>query len=145
MKLNNKGWGLSFLIIVGTLFLLILIFVSLSIRSMTHQVKYDDKDDKNKSSENMTIDDGLYEPLELVLKRAGESYTIDNSSEIDNISDHLIVTFQDLKLRGYIESLADPNGTGNCDGYVFIKHDYSVQSFIKCDSYKTTNYDLWVD
>ena len=145
MKLNNKGWGLSFLIIVGTLFLLILIFVSLRIRSMTHQVKDDDKDDKNKSSENMTIDDGLYEPLELVLKRAGESYTIDNSSEIDNISDHLIVTFQDLKLRGYIESLADPNGTGNCDGYVFIKHDYSVQSFIKCDSYKTTNYDLWVD
>lgn len=145
MKLNNRGWGLSFLIVIGTIFLLILILVSLRIRSMTHQIKDDDKDDKNKTSETTTINGGLYESLELVLKRAGETYTIDNSSEIDNISDHLIVTFNDLKARGYIESLADPSGNGNCDGYVFIKNDYSVQSFIKCSGYETTNYNLWVD
>ena len=143
MKLNNKGWGLSFLIVVGALFLLILIFVSLRIRSMTHQTK--DSDKNNKTNESTTIDGGLYESLELVLKRAGESYTVDNASQIDNISDHLIVTFYDLKVRGYIESLADPNGAGNCDGYVFIKNDYSVQSFIKCANYETTNYSLWVD
>ena len=39
MKLNNRGWGLSFLIVIGTIFLLILILVSLRIRSMTHQIK----------------------------------------------------------------------------------------------------------
>ena len=145
MKLNNRGWGLGFLIVIGAIFLLILIFVSLRIRALTHQTKEDNKSDKNQSTETTTMDSGLYESLELVLKRAGEAYTIDNSSLIDNISDHLIVDFEELKTKGYIESLADPKGNGNCDGYVFIKHDYSVQSFVKCSSYKTTNYDLWVD
>ena len=145
MKLNNRGWGLSFLIVIGAIFLLILIFISLKIRSMTHQIKDDNKEDSNKSSENRNIDSGLYSSLETVLKRAGESYTVENSSIIDNADDHVIVNYSELKSKGYIESLADPNGNGNCDGYVFIKLDYSVQSFIKCDGYKTTNYDLWVE
>ena len=46
MKLNNRGWGLSFLIVIGAIFLLILIFISLRIRSMTHQIK-DDKIDED--------------------------------------------------------------------------------------------------
>ncbi|MBR5662038.1 MAG: hypothetical protein IKX00_00115 [Bacilli bacterium] len=145
MKLDNRGWGLGFLIVIGALFLLILIFVSLRIRALTHQTKSDDKSDKNKTNENTTIDSSLYETLEQVLKRAGESYTINNSSLIDNIDDHITVDYEELKSSGYIESLADPSGNGNCDGYVFIKNDYSVQPFIKCSNYKTTNYDLWVD
>lgn len=145
MKLNNKGWGLSFLIVIGALFILILIFISLRIRSMTHQIKDDDKKDSNKSSDNRVIDGGLYDSLEAVLKRAGEAYTVDNSYVIDNIDDHLIVNYSELKSRGYIESLADPNGSGDCNGYVLIKLDYSVQSFIKCQNYETSNYNLWVD
>lgn len=143
MKLNNRGWGLGFLIVIGALFLLILIFVSMRIRSMTHQLKDDKKTDN--SSENSKINKDIYVALEERLKKAGETYTIYHPSLIDNTNDHLIVWFDTLKSEGLIESLADPSGNGNCSGYVFIKTDDSVQSFIKCEDYKTLNYDLWED
>lgn len=145
MKLNNKGWGLGFLIVIGTLFLLILIFVSIRIRSITHQSKDDNKSSNNSSSENMTIDSSLYVSLEQVLKRAGETYTVYHTTLVENTSDHLIVSFDTLKSEGLIESLSDPYGNGDCEGYVFIKSDYSVNPFIKCSKYETLNYSLWVD
>ena len=148
MKLDNRGWSFNFFIVVGTLFLLILIVVSIRIRSMTHQFKEDNKEDSNKSSEKSTInktDDNVYVLLEQTLKKAGDSYAALNSSMVDDIDDHIIVSYETLKSNGFIESLADPNGSGDCDGYVFIKSDYSVQPFIKCSNYETLNYSLWVD
>lgn len=143
MKLNNRGWGLSFLIVIGVIFILILIFVSLRIKGMTHQLKDDDKTSKTIQKEEMN--NSIYLSLEQALYKAGESYTVYHSSLIDNTSDHLIVWFDTLKQEGFIESLADPNGAGNCNGYVLIKNDYSINSFIKCSNYETLNYTLWVD
>lgn len=142
MKLNNKGWGLSFLIIIGVIFLLILIFISLRIRSMTHQMKDDDK--KNtKTSEKTKVDASLYKSLEERLKKSGETYIVVEPNVIDSINNYLVVSFNTLKEKGYIESLADPSGNGNCNGYVLIKNDETVQPFVKCESYETLNYDLW--
>lgn len=145
MGLNNKGWSFSFFIIVGAIFLLLLIFVSIRIRNMTHQAKKDNKNDSVKTKENTTINDGLYTSLEQVLKRAGESYSVYHTALIDNTTDHLIVSFYTLKEEGFIESLADPDGSGDCDGYVFIKNDYSINPYIKCHNYETLNYSLWVN
>ena len=72
---NNKGWGLGFLIIVGVLFLLILIFVSLRIRALTHQFK-DNKKDKKQTTEKSSVNTDLYRTLEASLEKAGESYSI---------------------------------------------------------------------
>lgn len=144
MKLNNKGWGLSFLIIVGVIFLLILIFISLRIRSMTHQLKDDDKK-TSKTSEKKTIDSSLYKSLEERLLKSGETYIVVEHNIIDSINNYIVVPYTTLKEKGYIESLADPSGKGDCAGYVLIKNDESVQPFIKCESYETLNYDLWVE
>ena len=146
MKLNNRGWGLGFLIVVGAIFLLILIFVSIRIRVMTHQM--DEKKDSNKTQEkssNDSVNRGLYTVLEQTLKKSGETFTIYHTTLIDNIDDHLIVWVSTLKQEGLIDTLDDPEGEGECNGYVFIKNDGSVQSFIKCSKYETLNYTLWAD
>lgn len=143
MKLNNRGWGLGFLIIVGVFFLLLLILVSMRIRSLTHELK--DSDSKNETSENTSSSGNLYVSLEEVLKKAGESYTMYHGSLVENTSDYFTVWFDTLKNEGFIESLPDPEGAGNCSGYVLIKNDYSVYPFIKCSNYESLNYYLWVD
>ena len=145
MKLNNRGWGLGFLITIGTIFIIILIAVSIGIRSMTHQLKDDKKDSKSSDSTTTTTNNSLYELLEASLQKAGESYTNYHPTMVENTEDHLIIKYDTLKNEGFIETLKDPNNDGDCAGYVFIKHDYSVQSFIKCKDYTTTNYELWVD
>jgi len=144
MKLNNKGWGLGFLIIVGVLFLLILIFVSLRIRALTHQFK-DNKKDKKETSEKSSVNTDLYRTLEASLEKAGESYSIYHLTLMENSSDHVIVWYETLKNEGFIESLPDPEAEGECKGYVMIKDEDSVESFVKCSKYETLNYDLWVD
>ena len=146
MKLNNKGWWLGFLIVIGTIFLLILIFVSIRIRTMTHQMN--NKKHENKTTENRkndSVNTGLYSVLEQTLKKSGETFTIYHPTLIDNIDDHLIVWVSTLKQEGLIDTLDDPEGEGECNGYVFIKNDGSVQSFIKCSKYETLNYTLWAD
>ena len=83
MKLNNKGWGLGYLIVVGVLFILILVFVSLRIRALTHQFK-DDKKDNKKSSVKSDVNTDLYRTLEARLEKAGESYAVYHHTLIEN-------------------------------------------------------------
>lgn len=145
MKLNNRGWGLGFLIVVGAIFILILIFVSIRIRTMTHQADTKEDTKTSENSKNESVNTGLYSILEQTLKRSGETFTIYHPTLIDNIDDHLIVWASTLKQEGLIDTLDDPEGDGECNGYVFIKKDGSVQSFIKCTKYETLNYTLWAD
>ena len=143
MKLNNKGWGLGFLIVIGCLFLLILIFVSIRIRSLTHQQKKNNNSESTESSQ--TNYDGIYTSLEGQLQKAGESYAVYHPTLVENTTDHIIVYFYKLKEEGFIESLPDPEADENCVGFVMIKNDGEVKPFIKCNNYKTLNYDLWVE
>ena len=145
MKLNNRGWGLGFLIVIGTLFLLILIFVSFRIRSLTHQLTDDEKNKISEKTTNDSINTGLYKSMEETLAKAGEMYALEHPTLVDTTTDHLIVWLSTLKQESLISSLDDPDGDGECSAYVFIKQDGSVQPFIKCNKYETLNYSLWVD
>ena len=145
MKLNNKGWGLGFLLVFGALFLLILIYVSFRIRSMTHQLT---DDEKNKISEKETKDNinvSLYKSMEDTLSKSGEMYVLDHPTLVENTEDHLIVWLSTLKQESLIGSLDDLEGQGECSAYIFIKQDGSVQPFVKCSKYETLNYSLWVE
>lgn len=149
MKLNNRGWGLNFLIIVGALFILLLVFVSIRIRSVTHQIKEDGKKSNSSNKEYVPDNNEVYILLEQSLKKAGESYSVMVTiPAVLDYHDQFVVKYETLKNSGYIESLRDPSGNGDCEGYVLIKVDdgnNSVDPYIKCEKYKTLNYDLWVD
>ena len=145
MKLNNKGWGLGFLIIVGAIFLLILIVSSIKINKFIKDSKDDSKKQQNTSTDTKVDNNAIYTALELRLEDAGESYIVYHETLLDYVEDHIIVKYSTLKDEGHISSLPDPDGEVNCDGYVMIKTDFSVKPFLKCTNYKTLNYDLWVD
>jgi hypothetical protein len=116
MKLNNKGWGLSFLLVVGTIFLLILIFVSIRINSMTK------KHNQNRKLQEEIVDSSkssnpLYSALETQVENAGKSYVVYHSTLVENSSDHIIVSKNKLIEEGFISDLSDPDGNGTCDAY----------------------------
>ena len=143
MKLNDKGWGLGFLIIAAVIIFLILIVSSIKINNLIKESK---KTNSNSTKINNNVDDSaLYKTLETNLEDAGESYVLYHETLLDYTDDYIIVDYETLKNEGHITSLPDPNGNKNCDGFVMIKTDYSVKPFIKCSKYKTLNYDLWVE
>jgi hypothetical protein len=146
MKLNNRGWGLGFLIIAGVIVILILIVTSIKINNLIKDNRK--SNDSNKNSQQTDTSDNvetsaLYKTLETNLEDAGEAYLIYHETLLDNTDDFIIVKYDTLKSEGHITNLPDPVGNKNCDGYVMIKTDFSVKPFIKCSNYKTLNYDLW--
>lgn len=140
MKLNNKGWGLSTLIIFGVIFILILVFISIRINSI---VKYDKKNDNVDSEENVKANDPLYASLEEKLIKSGESYLIYHQTLLDNEDNYIIVSTDELKSEGHLANLVDPVTKGECDGFIKIDSTEVISPFISCQNYKTTDYDLW--
>lgn len=146
MKLNNKGWGLGYLIVVGTVIIIILIISSVKIRNFIRENQESNKKKQNDAVDTIKTDNNaIFTALELRLEEAGESYTVYHETLIDNTEDYLIVSYDELKEEGHISSLPDPDGDKSCDGYVMIKPDFSVKPFLSCTNYKTLDYDLWVE
>ena len=146
MKLNNKGWGLTYLIVAGCVILLILIITSIRINSFIKENKKNHKADNSDSSEVRDYDySSFYITLEETLVKAGRSYSSYHETLINNTEVYTLVTYDTLKEEGFISSLSDPAGNGSCDGYVLIYNDYTVKGFIECEKYKTEDYDKWVE
>ena len=77
LKLNEKGWGYGFLIFFGALFLLLLISVGISIKSLTNKNKKNNPVPLNQTKNY----DRMYALLESKLKNAGEYYILDNEKD----------------------------------------------------------------
>lgn len=149
MKLNERGWGYKSLIIFSALFIVILIGVSVVITRYTKTLKDDKKKKENNTQEKTNIENQTnsytYQILERDLQNAGESYSVYHSTLIDFTDTYLIVNSDVLEQDGFSETIEDPVDGSPCDGYVKIDSDGDVKAFIKCQEYKTPDYDLWVE
>ena len=146
MLLNNRGWGLRYIIVIICVTALILIFTSLRIRAFIRDNRDSNKTSENgKKSKDTRDDANLYSALEIELEEAGEAYIIYHETLLEYSTDHVIVSYDTLKDEGFINGLPDPASDKNCDGYVMIYDDSSAKGFISCEKYETMNYDLWVD
>lgn len=139
-KLDNKGFGLVSVIVIGCIFILILIFLSIRISSM----KKNNKNNKSEQASTQVTDVTLYKQVEKTLQDAGESYVIYHDELSDYSIDFLIVNYSTLKEEEMIKSLADPNSDKPCDGFVKINNDGTVEPFIKCKNYTTNGYNDWI-
>lgn len=136
LKLNEKGWGYGFLIFFGALFLLLLISVGISIKSLTNKNKKNNPVPLNQTKNY----DRMYALLESKLKNAGEYYILDNETYINEESMSTKISFNFLKSKGYIDDLLDPIYSTPCDGYVIVKSLDDITPYIQCSEYKTPNY-----
>ena len=135
MKLNNKGFGISTMLIVGALFLIILVAVSIRISNIPKSTS------TGSNSSDSTKNDNNYASLEEKLKKAGDSYSLYHDTLISYSSSSIKVTYDQLYEEGYINILTDIKTGASCDGYVVIDTDYDVTPYLKCDSYKTLGYE----
>ena len=138
MRLNEKGWGLNTLLIVGSIFIVILLFVSITIKNFISRMKEDNKS-------NQTVSVSPYETLENNLKKSGESYVSYHNTLVTLSNESLTISFDQLHDEGYIDNLYNEDTDENCTGYVIIYNDGTVKPYIKCINYVTEEYYDWID
>ena len=119
MKLNNRGWGLTQMIIMSTILFFLLFVVSYYI-----YVFYNKLDERDGSQ---------YFALESKLKSAAVLYSKNISSPSGRVS------LYTLKSLGYIDTFNDEDGRV-CNGYV-IYNDDRFDSYIRCNGFVSSNYD----
>ena len=119
MKLNNRGWGLTQMIIMSTILFFLLFVVSYYI-----YVFYNKLDERDGSQ---------YFALESKLKSAAVLYSKNISSPSGRVS------LYTLKSLGYIDTFNDEDGRV-CNGYV-IYNDDRFDSYIRCNNFVSSNYD----
>ena len=125
MKLNNKGWGTTEMIMLSCGLLLALLvsvfFISQLYKNLGKEV-----------SNN-------YLKLETDLANAGERYIKDKHINVENT---LVVNSETLILDGYISDLKDKDGN-ICHGYVNVSNKNNTleyKGYIKCNNYETSSY-----
>ena len=138
MKLNNKGWGLSTLLIC---FCIILIFLVISVYYAYRFSEKIDKDIEPDNSDNIVID--YYKNLENNINSAILNY-INNGQIIVNNGSTMMLGLTDLRELGFTENIIDKVTRNECSGYVIIKNINNVMdinSYLKCDNYITEGYN----
>lgn len=82
-----------------------------------------------------------YEELESKLEESIKAY-VDQKFIYPDEGKNIKVTYQELKSNDAIDNLN--NEDEECDGYGIVLHDgniFKYQTYIKCNDYKTKNYD----
>ncbi len=125
MKLNNKGWGTTEMIVIS-LALLIALIVSIYFISKLY------------GSFSLSNSNKIYVDLENNLVKATRKYVRDNDI---NVVTNYRVSYELLKQNGYINELKDSNNK-DCNGYVIITNlDSKVyyKGYVICENYVTEN------
>lgn len=138
LKLNNKGWGMSTMVICTTLILcalLVATFFSIRLFSQINNPLVVDNSLEDKQEE-INIDD--YYKMESDLGKSAIDYLQTLSINLNDLSYR--ISYEVLKTHGFIETLVDTKTNKECVGYAIVNNNFSYDSFIKCDSYVSEGY-----
>ena len=143
MGLNNKGWGLSELLIgiaIIIAFLLIAVFFSLRLNSMLNDIS---NNDNNK--DKTYVDDSYYVNKISDMVIATDNYLKDNNLELE-IGSYIKVDLASLIQLNYIkEDIKDYKSNIPCKGYTMSTKDSNgivdIKGFLSCDNYVTKGYE----
>lgn len=127
-KLNNKGWGLSSMIVYTCIILIALLIATFYVIAL-----YSDLDKNLYGSANS------YHEQEENLKNNAIKYIKSRTKGDGNYT----ITYGILKENNYIGKIQDNKTNNECDGYVKIEvkdYNYEAKSYLKCDSYVTEGY-----
>ena len=136
MKLDNKGWGLSTLLIC---FFIILFFLIISVYyAHTFSTKID-----NEQNESEELNNNYYKELESNINFIVNDY-INSGKIVVNNGSTTLLGLSELKQLGFTENIIDEVTKNECSGYVIIKNINNVMdinSYLKCDNYITEGYN----
>lgn len=138
--MNEKGFGLSELLVFIGIFLFILVAVTIYGRvklgneSFYAQPDVDISEQDDEKYEEITINKD-YLTLENKIKDAARKYQFDKEYD-------MIITLKELQSKKLINDLVDPNSKEICNGYVlFVASEKSYIPYINCSGYVTDSYN----
>lgn len=138
--LNNKGWGLSTLVICLAVILFFLLISFVSAINFNNKIESENKNETN--SGDRIIDNEYYINLEKNMDQAAIKYINSNISDFEN-NETIMISAKRFIEYGYLENMIDLISKNECNGYSIIKNyngTYKVTSYINCDNYKTDGY-----
>lgn len=126
--MNNRGWGLSEMIILCCIlagFLLLVVVLVNQLYSGIEQMEYETNEKYGYS----------YKEIEKNLEEAAKKYYRKNKSAV-------MITSEDLLLEDYISSskLTPLNSSEPCIGYVNVEDNNIFEAYISCEEYETEGY-----
>lgn len=149
LKLNNRGWGLSDFLLIGSVIIICLLFASVMMIRLTNGLKENLRKNEENITTNETIESNTkkeesintntinYTAIENKITTAGikyieEAYQNDIGDNLFIVDfPHLLEADSDLKME---------MSKDNCNGYVEAKKNgtnIEYTPFIKCDNYAT--------
>ena len=135
MILNNKGWGITELLISGAIILFLLLLSAYYIHRLYKTI---DKPLVSASSETVLFDNvDYYNDYERDFSSAASRYV--NYNNIYLPSTGYTIYMSELVNEGYIDRLYERKDHTKCDGYVFIKNG-NYNPYIRCSNYVTEGY-----
>ena len=126
MKLNNRGWGTTEMILLSGGLLIALLVAIFFISQLYGNL-------------GLATENKIYVDLESKIEMAAKNYITDNDIEVTG---QYKLTLKTLKNHNYISTFEDKSGN-NCNGYVTITNIDSVnhyKGYILCNDYQTQNY-----
>ena len=148
-KLNNRGWGLSDFLLIGSVIIICLLFSSVMIIRLTNGLKEnlkaneknntEEKIETNNNVENVinTNDEINYIDLEAKLTRLAIKYIEEVYK--NNIGENLFIV-DCPHLLEVDSNLKTEMSKDNCNGYVEAKkngENIEYTPYLKCDNYST--------
>ena len=143
MKLNNNGWGLSDMIICSAILIIALFFVVF----YAFQFKKENTTEPIKQTNNQNIQETItYPSIENKIREATLTYIQKYYAGI--ISGTIIIPTSNLIYNHLLEEddliTSDKD---SCDGYALVlkneNQDYEIEAYIKCNNYKTNEFQEW--
>ncbi|MBE6152634.1 MAG: hypothetical protein E7166_00195 [Firmicutes bacterium] len=148
-KLNNRGWGLSDFLLIGSIIIICLLFSSVMIIRLTNGLKENLRVNDNKTEEKVEIDNNDEETINL------DNQTIDYIKLESTLTKDAIKYVEEVYKNNIGENLfivdyphlleVDSNlktemSKDNCNGYVESKkngENIEFTPYLKCDNYST--------
>lgn len=143
MKLNNRGWGLSDMIIFCAILIIALFFVVF----YAFQFKKENSTESIPETHSENIRETItYPSIENKIREATLAYMQKYYDGI--ISGEVTIPTSNLIYNHLLEeSDLITSDKDSCDGYalVYLKEnqDYEIEAYIKCNNYRTNEYQSW--
>lgn len=134
--MNKNGWGLRVELAFILLFLVCLLIATIGLSKFgliggekeAHEIHGD-----------MINDSFNYSSLENKLTVSANKYY--NEKYLEGISDTIVISSDVLMANGYLSDLKDGNGK-DCSGYSKVHSNGVIVSYVKCNKYTTTGYEI---
>ena len=138
-KLDNKGWGLSTMIVYSSIIIFFLLIATYFVIVLYHGLSEDLKQETNQAQIIDKKNQAIYNSYLVKMNTAAETYFLNQSPN----QEQAMITLKVLIEENYLDNIYDPIDNKLCSGYSHkqtIAEEIVITSYLKCSNYISRNY-----